>query len=461
MILIASASLRVAAANNCLWFDEVWSVLLARAQQSPWHVFFAVNHSNNNHLNTLYLYFLGSNNAHWILYRLPSVLAGIGTVFLAGRITRRRSRPTALFAMLLTALSYPLIHFSSEARGYSLALFFDLLAVDFLDLYLGSRHVRFAFGFWFACIASLLSHLIFITLFPALILWSFVRLRKDRVPTDVLLQVFVRLYTVPCAAFLVLYLVDTRYMVMGGAPDYSPLALILETLSLAVGGPATGPLAWLAAGVTTLSFLAGIVLLRRRASSEWILYLFAILVFPLAFCLLNRSETLFVRYFLAGILFFLMLLSFLLAALWSRGLAGRLTVLLFLSVFIAGNARHTRELLRDGRGDYLTALQFMAGETSRNVIVYDSDHFFRNGMLVDFFAPFVVPPTRFVPVSAFPDPSAAPPPDWLIVHRFTTDPPPEETLQHPRGSYRLRRHFHSVSLSGWDWFLFQRDKSSR
>ena len=66
------------------------------------------------------LYLFGPS-AHSITYRIPAVLAGVGTVVMAGWISSRRGRLEALSAMLLVAASYPLIHYSSEARGYAYA----------------------------------------------------------------------------------------------------------------------------------------------------------------------------------------------------------------------------------------------------------------------------------------------------------------------------------------------------
>ena len=119
---------RVFAAQNDLWFDEVWSLQLLRERgHSLTDVFTNIKHSNNHHLCSLWMWLVGQN-ASALVYRLPSVLASIGTIVLAGLIGLRQSRLAGCVAVILTSWSYLLIHFGTEARGYSLAIFFALLA---------------------------------------------------------------------------------------------------------------------------------------------------------------------------------------------------------------------------------------------------------------------------------------------------------------------------------------------
>jgi len=134
MVAIAVASfaigavVRVFAAQNDLWFDEVWTLQLLRERvHSFGDVFINFKHSNNHHLCSLWMWLVGQN-AGALMYRLPSVLASIGTVALAGLIGLRRSWLEGCVAVILTSWSYLLIHFGTEARGYSLVIFFALFA---------------------------------------------------------------------------------------------------------------------------------------------------------------------------------------------------------------------------------------------------------------------------------------------------------------------------------------------
>lgn len=117
------AVVRVFAAQNDLWFDEVWTLELLRERvHSFGDVFLNFKHSNNHHLCSLWMWLVGQN-ASGPIYRLPSVLASIGTVALAGFIGIRRSCLEGCIAVTLTSWSYLLVHFGTEARGYSLAIF--------------------------------------------------------------------------------------------------------------------------------------------------------------------------------------------------------------------------------------------------------------------------------------------------------------------------------------------------
>ena len=55
-----AAILRLAAAANDLWFDEIWSLwLIASEAQAPWDLFRGgMRHDNNHLLNSLYLFWL-------------------------------------------------------------------------------------------------------------------------------------------------------------------------------------------------------------------------------------------------------------------------------------------------------------------------------------------------------------------------------------------------------------------
>src|SRR5262245_31722885 len=92
---------RVFAAHNDLWFDEVWSLQLVRERGHSFaDVFTNIKHSNNHHLCSLWMRLVGQN-ASSLVYRLPSVLGSIGTIVLAGLIGLRESRLAGCLAVLL------------------------------------------------------------------------------------------------------------------------------------------------------------------------------------------------------------------------------------------------------------------------------------------------------------------------------------------------------------------------
>jgi mannosyltransferase len=121
--------LRIPALDNCLWLDEV--LTMVRFARPPVATIVTSFPDQNQHM-------LYSLLAHWSIQafgehawalRLPSVLFGAGslwTLFLLGRPIV--GRVEALLACALMAVSYHHIWFSQNARGYMGLLFFTNLS---------------------------------------------------------------------------------------------------------------------------------------------------------------------------------------------------------------------------------------------------------------------------------------------------------------------------------------------
>ncbi|MDQ2869071.1 MAG: glycosyltransferase family 39 protein [Verrucomicrobiota bacterium] len=170
-LLLAAAVVRVRGARNGLMLDEIWSLYLARAAKSPLAVFTTLHNSNNHYLNTLWLYLIGEHG-NWPGYRIPSLIAGVAAVAVAGLIGRRRSRSAAFFAMILTAFSYVQVLYSDEARGYAALVFFALLYFYALQLLLARPDWRRAAMVALTAILGLSAQLIFLNAFAAAVVWS-------------------------------------------------------------------------------------------------------------------------------------------------------------------------------------------------------------------------------------------------------------------------------------------------
>src|SRR5262245_45654028 len=238
---------RLFAAHNDLWFDEIWSLQLLRERvHSIADVFTNIKDSNNHHLCSLWMWFVGQN-ASSLVYRLPSVLASIGTIVLAGLIGLRQSRLEGCIEVILTSWSYLLIHFGTEARGYSLAIFFALLAWYSLQQFEKRRSRTWIIAFWSAVVLGFLAHLEFAICFAGLVawaLWRFVRYRSKW--RQAVLDLFA-LFTVPIVLLLGFYFVSIRGMEVGAGPDYQVMPLLVKTASYMVGGPASGAAAGIVA----------------------------------------------------------------------------------------------------------------------------------------------------------------------------------------------------------------------
>jgi hypothetical protein len=374
-------------------------------------------------------------------------------VLLAGRFAGRRGWLEGLLAMLLTADSYLLIHYSSEARGYGPAVFFDFLAFDFLETYLAVGGRWRAVGFWAASVLSLLSHLMFVLVYAAFVLWSCARLvERGRGWRHVLGELAV-CHAVPLAAFALLYVLDIRHLVIGGAPEYPVTQVLLSTLALTIGGPDTGWQAAVSAIAAAGLVVAALVRLRRAGSDRWVFYLMAVVVTPALFAA-TRPQALFVRYFLGSVAFLLLLLAELFGGMIRRGGRQRLAACLLLAAILAGNAWHTAWLLRVGRGDYLGALRYMAEHTLGRTVTIGSDHDFRNRFVLAYYTKYLgdAKDVVYYDQDAWPQQG----PEWLLLHRISEGKPPPTVLPKSGHRYRLVKHYPHAALSGWDWYVYHK-----
>ena len=130
LITAIAAVSRLAALAQPMRYDE--SVTWAYFVGKPWHVVVSSYQFPNNHVFFSLLAKVTSSLAPfqpWAL-RLPAFLAGVAIVPLTWAVGRRFASPrVGLLGAALTAVSTPLILYSTNARGYSLvvALFLVML----------------------------------------------------------------------------------------------------------------------------------------------------------------------------------------------------------------------------------------------------------------------------------------------------------------------------------------------
>ena len=305
---VVGTALRVFAAHNDLWFDEVWTLQLLRERvHSFGDVFTNLKHSNNHHLCSLWMWFVGQN-ASALLYRLPSVLASIGTIVLAGLIGLRQSRLEGSVAVILTSWSYLLIHFGTEARGYSLAIFFALLAWYALQRFEERRSWIWIVVFWSAVMLGFLAHLEFAVCFAGLVVWSLWRFTRNwQKWRQAVLDLFA-LFTVPVGLMLVFYFVAIRGMEVAGGPTYRLWPLLIKTASYTLGGPASGAAAGIIALLAVAALCVALICLMVDRDDRWIFYA-VVIVAPLALIAIQRPEQLYLRYFMISAAASLLLLA--------------------------------------------------------------------------------------------------------------------------------------------------------
>lgn len=449
-LVALGALLRLPGLFADFWLDEIWSWRHAGGLSAPWQVFTAIHHDSNHWLNTLWIYLLGAE-APVPLYRVPSYLAGVGTVVVAGLLGRRWGELEALLAMGLVAVCYPLVFYASEARGYALMLFWGLLSLWCLLRYAEAPRRGLKVAYWACSILAFLSHLTYLHLFAANILWAFYALRRDdeqALPDDL-----VRLHVVQVVFLGLLFLVDLRLLAFGGGPEYSLLAVLVHTASLALGGPASGWLAGAAALLAGAALVAQLVLLRRDGR-QWLLFASAIVFVPAALLLAARPAFLFPRYFLVGIALLQLLLAGLLARGLRAGRAGQVAAVAGLLLLCVAHGLSLDRFWRQGRGQYRAALEAMLRASTGGPIEVGSDFDFRNRLLVEFHAARI--PTdriRYLPQEGWPAGGA----EWWIAQTLEPELSAPASASDPAGHrYDLVGEFPTARLSGARWFLYRR-----
>lgn len=466
-VVVFFAAVRLLGMGGDLWLDEIWSLYLVSALQSPVEIATRLLHDNNHPLNSLWLYLLGPTAPEWS-HRLPAWLAGSAAVALAAAIARRQLRllhPEATAghvdaAGLLTALlfggSYLMIHYASEARGYAPAVAFGLLAV-WAVLHAGPRAWRgWPPIYWVACVLGLLSHLTVVSVMAAGLAWSLADRPRESEAGGARWRRAAYWHLPPWLFFAAYYLAFARRMAIGGGPPHSVLSILGETAAYTVGIPA-------ALGVSlALPLLAGGVLLA--SGSMWkagghalvCFYVLAIAIVPPLGMALSGSSALFPRYFSIPVALALLLLGYGLARLWARAGLWRGAVALLVGLFLVGNAAPLVRLARDGRGQYRAALRHVAEATPTALVTVSGDHDFRNEMVIQHYRRVLGPDrwVRYLRAAQVPEEGT----QWFFRHQLDGDPPPGEVYLGPRGRrYRLDAVFPHAALSGWDWLVYRRE----
>ena len=460
------AAVRLGGLFGDLWLDEIWSLRLVEQLNGLSEIVTRLHVDGNHPLNSAWLYLLLPAKAEWT-YRVLAWTTGSAAVGLAGLVGHRqyallhprepvlRARVAGWLAALLVGGSYLLIHYSSEARGYAPAAAFSLLAVYAL-LQAGARRERVWLGtYWGACALGLLSHIVAAHVLLAGAVWSGVRCLQERSGWRACARQVARWHLVPLTLLGIYYLVFVRQLTVGGGPELDLVTVLGDVGAFTLGLPAatgTGLALPLLAGMVSY----GVWLLVRRGN--WALaafYATVVFVSPATGGLLGGFDLLFPRYFIISAVASLLLASYVLSRLWTRGGAWRGGTLLVIALFLVGNGIHVARLVRDGRGQYRAAMRHIAQVTPSPVITVTSDHDFRNTMVLNHHASALGPGRRLRYVNRHEVTAGGV--DWVLLHRLDGEKPPADvSSDRYENRYRLDAVFRHAALSGWDWFVYRR-----
>lgn len=454
-ILVVATLIRIRGAFNDLWLDEIWSIKIASQVSSPLDVFTKLHHEINHYLNTLWLWCIG-NRGNWPGYRIPSLIAGSGSVMMAGLIGLRRNKTNAIMAMLVVAFSYIMILYSSEARGYAMTVFFSFLSYYALDCYLEKPRWQSAAIFSLSSILGLISQPVFAGFMLAALAWSAYRLIKPFRGWKPAVIGLLSCHAAPLFFLAVLYWVDMRKIVGGGGtPSPSLIDAYGTALAWGLGTPSGDTAKFLMCVAAAIILFVGLRRLWNERSDASIFFAGVILVFPVLLIIVRGSNVIYTRHFIISIAFLLILFSYVLASLYERGGPYRLGCVALMAIYFLINGQFVTTFFKYGRGHYRDAIRFMAENTKYPRVTIGSDHDFQTTMVLQFYGqePLGAKDAKYFPQDSW----SGSGPEWFICHKesFENPMPPAGLLDDNKGHrYELVKTFPSAPLCGLHWFIY-------
>jgi len=456
--LLISSVLIVLAARGDLWLDEIWSLAFAGNAASPLDIVTRFQHDNNHVLNTLYLYLLGPQS-HLYLYRLLAVGSGIGSLVLLTILARRKGTFESLCVLFLAGTSYPLILYFSEARGYAPAIFFALLAYLLLQRCLNDHTLLNLALFWSVVVLGILAHLTFVNILLALFCLSIGHEFYSHSTPGRSFKRINTFYLVPFIFLGVFYLQFVKPMTIGGGESYNYWDVISYAAVLVSGLPESQFTRLVAFACYVGAVGAGVYILFRNRNEQWVFYLVALIAGPILMLIVTRPQVLYFRYFVVCFPFFYLLLG----SVFGECCRGRSRKYLWAGIAIiclmaAGHATRVVPLLKLGRGNYMAALSYISAHTPGLTLRIGSDHDFRNGMVLSFYARFLSDQKKLNYINQ--GRLAEERPDWILTHSQEPSYQPPSVLDiNNIGNFRLVEQYRYSRDSGWNWFLYHIENS--
>ncbi len=463
LIVLAGAALRLVLCRGDLLFDEIWSMYHLFYDprtlcQHWWDVFWRIHHDNNHYLNSLYLWFLGPHQPYW-LYRMQSAAFGIATLIAVGVLARRWwGRVEALLGMVLTAASFRLIQFSSEARGYGIMIFFVVLTLILALRWREKPTPGRAVAVGLAILGGLLGHLTFIFAWAGLALWLGWEARQQRRQAPQIVKQAAQLFALPAALLLALVCADLWHLNIGGGPQRTFFNVTGSVADLVLGLPTRGM------GTLGLLLVVGLSLaaclgMARTKSSAWIYFAATVLMLPPVSLLAYHPGHLAERYYAVAEFSFLLLLVWLLGRVWRWHPAGKVLVMLAVAAMLTGQITRLAQLMRQGRGQYTQAVRYLFEHTEGPFVEVGANQSYDGKLLLPFYAdrlpPAVTQGKSFHYFEWHNWPAGGP--EWLVYFAFRPNSTVEDGVSDDAGNvYQYRALFPASPLSGMYLYIFHR-----
>jgi uncharacterized membrane protein len=470
--------IRGIAVTDSLWLDEIWSLRSVFAEMHSVLDVFTFARDNNHQLISLWMYFVGDAGA--VILRLPALLAGIGTVFLAARLLRNAGPMAAALAGAVFAFSYLHVVYSSEARGYEPAVCFALAAFGLLADHVDRPRRWSATLFATTVILGMMSHLGFVQFYIAVGLWHAWLTHKKSTPGG--LRSLFAWHLAPVAYLTFLYFAIYRRLEIGGGSSHLDQAL-METVAWGIGSVTSVVGVTVAAVLASALFIFDMARLRRAGRSEWIFYVLIVAVLPPLTVMMAGVQdaapgmsrwSIYPRYFLLNLSFLSLSMCRSAHFLIVRGGVLRVAGILVVAWLIIAGSTRIISFLEYGRGDYATVVGRIVDEGRfpvRNsqqpaipTITYGGDHTFRTSMIVGYYRLRHGRRDRLLLLVPNADTDRDPrnAPEWYLLHTFDHEgeitPFDSGILSASKVAYSLVATYRHYGPSGWTWGLYHRQR---
>jgi hypothetical protein len=359
-ILVLGLGLRVGGALGDLWLDEIRTLGIVSERGTVGEIIWGPGRTNNHILNSLDVLLVGTDSSPLIL-RGFSVVTGVLSVAFAGLIGLRQGRMPALVSMLLISVSFIMVNFGSEARGYGAMVFFFLITVFLVDGALrGEPSRRWKIVLAAVALAGFMSHLLFVFALFGLAWWVFFesaypgwRIRSAVARTFSLLHWTAIVTGVFATSLIITWEGLTGWRFWAGPQRlYTVFARLFQ---YSLGLPEVLPSESIPIIVAILTLVLwwlvrdSVSPVERRRTG---LYSFHLVGVPILLFAGGLYSFVFTRFLILIAVTYLLLLGQLLGNLAARNDWRRGVSVLLLALFLLGSGSHLVRFFRWGRGSY-------------------------------------------------------------------------------------------------------------
>ena len=457
--------LRFLSMQGELWLDEVWAITTVLSKSSIQDIFNFTTFDGHASLYSLFYRLIGSTlpeiTKSWWLYRLPSFIASLGSLWLFVKIADKRS---SFFIFFLVSFSFLLNLYGTEARGYSLCIFFSLLSYYQLNQYLQKQKPVTVQLFFIAAssLTAFLFHPSAAIFYGSLVLWSLYDVRNNRKKVLALLCT----HTLSLIVVFSIYFFYLAKLPSGDGPMRPYWQVLISLLSMTFGGAQFSKKASTLSNITTCSlallvlalFISNLYRRYRQNDTRWLLYFLAVIVSPLSFLLIIRPEIFMIRYFLLSICCLYLCIAQELVAL-AKGSQKQLAGIVSL-LFMVLNCGYLVDLVTVGRGQYVETIKYMLNQTRGQTVKVGGDRDFQTTTMLSFYTPHAFNSLKrqknkniqYIPRDTWESNS----PDWVLSLTLDNYISPKKKLE-LHDTYLFKEEFSFTALSGWRWFVYRRE----